>query len=265
MSRNCAETHLLARNLRLIGRNTGVARYHQLYTALSDAMTNGALAPGDALPSEPKLAARHGISRTTVRRALARLQKEGRVERRRGSGTYVRGQPRLTLFKVRAERFLHDVRALDTTTTSKLLQFERVETPPFVSEVMPDFGPRALVIRRTRSIDSIPFVIATSHVPESVSRRLTPRRLGNEVVLLTLQRLGVRPASGEQVMTAVAADGFAAQSLKVPMGSPLLRIRRLVRDSKGRPVEHQEYLYRPERYEHRARLDFSRRTNGRRS
>jgi GntR family transcriptional regulator len=245
----------LVSSLRLIGRNTGVARYHQLYTALSDAMTNGALAPGDALPSEPKLAVRHGISRTTVRRALARLEKEGRVERKRGSGTYVRGQPRLPLFRVRAERFLHDVRALDTTTTSKLLQFDRVDTPPFVGEVMPDFGPRAVVIRRTRSIDDVPFVIATSHVPEEVGRRLTPRRLGNEVVLLALQRLGVRPASGEQVMTAVAADGFAAKALKVPMGSPLLRVRRIVRDKKGRPVEHQEYLYRPERYEHRVRFD----------
>jgi GntR family transcriptional regulator len=248
----------LGSSLRLIGRNTGVARYHQLYTALSDAMTNGALAPGAALPSEPKLAQRHGISRTTVRRALARLEKEGRVERKRGSGTYVRGQPRLTVFRVRADRFLHDVRALDTQTTSKLLQFERIDTPPYVSEVMPDFEPRALIVRRTRFLDGIPFVIATSHVPESVGTRLKRRKLGNEPVLLALQHLGVRPASGEQVMTAVAADGFASKALRVPMGSPLLRVRRTVRDRKGRPVEHQEYLYRPERYEHRVPLDFGR-------
>ena len=180
------------------------------------------------------------------------------MERKRGSGTYVRGQPRLTVFRVRADRFLHDVRALDTQTTSKLLQFERVDTPPYITEVMPDFEPRALIVRRTRFIDGIPFVIATSHVPDSVGSRLTRRKLGNEPVLLALQHLGVRPASGEQVMTAVAADGFASKALRVPMGSPLLRIRRTVRDRKGRPVEHQEYLYRPERYEHRVPLDFSR-------
>ena len=70
----------------------GVARYYRLYELLSAALQDGTIPPESALPSEPQLCARHGISRTTVRRALDRLEREGRIVRRRGSGTYARPQ-----------------------------------------------------------------------------------------------------------------------------------------------------------------------------
>ena len=46
--------------------------------------------PSRALPSEPDLVARYRVSRTTVRRALQLLEQEGRILRRRGSGTYAK-------------------------------------------------------------------------------------------------------------------------------------------------------------------------------
>ena len=44
---------------------------------------------GDRLPSEPTLAKELGVSRVSVRAALAQLESEGLVDRRHGSGTYV--------------------------------------------------------------------------------------------------------------------------------------------------------------------------------
>ena len=72
------------------GSRTGVTRYLQLYTFLAQELADGRFSPKRALPSEPELVRQHGLSRTTVRRALDRLEREGRIERRRGSGTYVR-------------------------------------------------------------------------------------------------------------------------------------------------------------------------------
>ncbi|HEY3201823.1 MAG TPA: GntR family transcriptional regulator, partial [Actinomycetes bacterium] len=43
---------------------------------------------GERLPSERELAARWGVARMTVRKAIERLIEEGRLERRHGSGTY---------------------------------------------------------------------------------------------------------------------------------------------------------------------------------
>ena len=46
-------------------------------------------AAGDRLPSEPTLAKELGVSRVSVRAALAQLETEGLVNRRHGSGTFV--------------------------------------------------------------------------------------------------------------------------------------------------------------------------------
>jgi len=68
----------------------GVARHLQIYALLVKELAGGRFKPKEALPSEPTLVARYGVSRTTVRRALARLEREGSIVRRRGSGTFAR-------------------------------------------------------------------------------------------------------------------------------------------------------------------------------
>jgi len=73
-----------------VSRN-GVTRYLQLYTLLARELALGGLKPNRPLPSEPELVDRYRVSRTTVRRALAQLEREGRIVRRRGSGTFARG------------------------------------------------------------------------------------------------------------------------------------------------------------------------------
>ncbi len=51
----------------------------------------GRYAVGERLPSEPQLVKQFGVSRPTVGRAMLDLQNEGLIERRAGSGTYVKG------------------------------------------------------------------------------------------------------------------------------------------------------------------------------
>ena len=50
------------------------------------------------------------------------------------------------------------------------------------------------------------------------------------------------------------ADADAAAALGLELGSPLLRIRRIVHDQAERPVEYITGLYRPDRYQYRMRL-----------
>jgi DNA-binding transcriptional MocR family regulator len=68
----------------------GITRYLQIYTLLARELAAGIFNPEEALLSEPKLVARYNVSRTTIRRALARLEQEGCIVRKRGSGTFVR-------------------------------------------------------------------------------------------------------------------------------------------------------------------------------
>ncbi|PDP87236.1 GntR family transcriptional regulator [Glycomyces fuscus] len=61
----------------------------QLSDALREAMSGGALEPGERLPSSRALAAQLGVSRTVVTEAYQQLYAEGWLEGRHGSGTFV--------------------------------------------------------------------------------------------------------------------------------------------------------------------------------
>ena len=65
-------------------------KYQQVYAALWREIHAGRLTEGARLPSEAELERRFGASRITVGRAVRDLQQAGLVERRPGSGTYVR-------------------------------------------------------------------------------------------------------------------------------------------------------------------------------
>lgn len=56
-------------------------------------IVGGELVPGQKLPSENQLVTEHGVSRTVVREAILRLQAEGLVHTRRGSGSFVLTPP----------------------------------------------------------------------------------------------------------------------------------------------------------------------------
>jgi GntR family transcriptional regulator, arabinose operon transcriptional repressor len=65
-------------------------KYQQVYSALRRQIQSGRLGRGDRLPSEAELVRQFGASRITVGRAVRELQVAGLVERRAGSGTYVK-------------------------------------------------------------------------------------------------------------------------------------------------------------------------------
>ena len=71
-------------------RAPGTALHRQLFLVLRDEITRSVFAATGALPKEEALCERFGVSRITVRRALADLAALGLVERRHGRGTFVR-------------------------------------------------------------------------------------------------------------------------------------------------------------------------------
>lgn len=63
--------------------------YQEIVEQLQELILEGELAPGERLPTERDLAERFGVSRTTVRQALAALEARGLIESHVGSGTYL--------------------------------------------------------------------------------------------------------------------------------------------------------------------------------
>ena len=94
----------------------------------------------------------------------------------------------------------------------------------------------------------------TTFIPESIGRQFGPEDLEGASLYAILQRFGITFASGEQVVTAAAADPVVAGRLNVAIGAPLLKVVRVHFDTTGRAIQHFELLAPPATYELRMPL-----------
>jgi DNA-binding FadR family transcriptional regulator len=87
---------------------------HHVVDALSGRIREGALSPGEKLPTEAAIMEDFGVSRTVVREAISRLQAAGLVETRHGVGTFVVGLGEGSAFRIAPEQLetLQDVIAV---------------------------------------------------------------------------------------------------------------------------------------------------------
>jgi len=67
-----------------------LAKYKQIVKWIKDQIVSGDLSDGSKIKSENELVSMFHVSRQTVRHAISVLEQEGIVNRRRGSGTYIR-------------------------------------------------------------------------------------------------------------------------------------------------------------------------------
>ena len=72
-----------------VNPSSGVPIYVQIETQVKNAISAGALKPGQALPSVRKLASELGINPNTVARAYLELERNGVIATVPGGGTYV--------------------------------------------------------------------------------------------------------------------------------------------------------------------------------
>ena len=70
-----------------------LSKHERIRQTLTEAIAGGQYEPGQRLPSESELVKTFGASRPTINRALRELQLAGVIDRRAGSGSYVRADP----------------------------------------------------------------------------------------------------------------------------------------------------------------------------
>ncbi len=99
-----------------------------LRDAILDKLHSGQWRAGDRLPTERELSEQHGVSRTTVRKALLELKQQGLIEQTVGSGTYVAEHAGLRL----GQRVVQD--SSQTTSPAELME-ARLALEPAIIEM----------------------------------------------------------------------------------------------------------------------------------
>ena len=236
-------------------RQRGAPLYFQVYTVIRQWIISGRCTPGEPLPGEQDLAQSFGVARVTVRTAMANLQREGLVEKRRGLGTYVaQAQPAHSTVRASMADVLRHVREIGRGTTVRLLGVEDVGVPPGLRDV---FGGESSLQRivRVRSVDGEPLLHVVTYLPRAVADRLDASALRSRPLLELFEQAGIELHTGRQIVGASVADPAVARALHLEVGEPLLLIRRVHCDAQLRPVEYLEVLAPARRFELHMELD----------
>lgn len=224
------------------------SKARRVYLLLRDEISNGTFSEGVLLPAENRLAEQFNVSRVTVRRALDGLAADGWIKKRTGAGSVV--LPRAPEERQIAADFaglIPQLAEIDRATTARLLSFAYGVPPAPVAEALGlSAGEQVQTAVRVRLSDGVEFSHLTTHVPADVARSYEEADLATQPLFRLLERSGVLVDSATQAVSATLATPDVAEALGIAAGSPLLSLRRLVRDIEGRGVEYLSALYRPD-------------------
>jgi GntR family transcriptional regulator len=228
-------------------RIPGTSLHRQLFVVLRDEILRGVFTTG-LLPKEETLCERFGVSRITVRRALADLAAQGLVERRHGRGTFVRTD-QLPLVRERPSLTLIDsLRQAAIDTQVQVLQVENTVAPRDVAAMLQLApGEKAVHALRLRSIGDTPVMLTDAWVPADLGKRVTIHSLRQKALYEILLEQGVKFGRVIQEITAEVSDPVRARLLQTEVGMPLLKIVRVIHDLQARPVQFITVTMTPER------------------
>ena len=225
----------------------GIPAYQRIQGAIRKTIENGSLRPGDGVPSERELAKIHDVSLMTARHALATLEHEGIVERRRGVGTFV-ASPKIHFNKLMS--YTEQMGSRSLVAGSKIL-FAKIIDNEQEATARLSLSPRSKVIKleRLRHAAGEPFALETCYLSASQFSGLLSEPLQRESLFATLERnYNVELGYADEEVDATAADPRTAELLGVPRREPLLRIRQVIYSTKGAVLLYVLGLYRSDRH-----------------
>ncbi len=213
--------------------------YRQVVEVIRDGITSGRYRPGEALPSEFKLADELNVSQGTVRKALDELAQRNILVRVQGRGTFVATHT--------AERSLfHFLRIVDRRDARQMPESHVLDCRRAVADAAETerlgLEPGAVVLRilRTRNLDDRPVIVERISVPVTLYPDLGAEgrpALPNTLYDLYQRRYGVTIVRAVERLRAVAAEDEDCRHLGVEAGTPLLEIDRVALSLDGRAAE----------------------------
>jgi GntR family transcriptional regulator len=221
----------------VIDRTSPLPFYFQLAELLEQEIASGRWAPGARIPSEPELCEQFGLSRTTIRQALARLEQRGLIQRLKGQGTFVqRSQPGLWLLQSSEGFFQEEVDRLGRTVTSRVLRAERGPLPTWACTAL-ELPPRSegATLERLRSVDGLVALYVINHLVDRVADAALAISNPNESLYRRLhERADTTPHGGRRTLEAVAAEPWLSELLELNPGAPVAFIESVAWDENMR-------------------------------
>ena len=152
---------------------TATPRYHRVYVTVRAWVQDGSYPPGGQLPTEPELGRIFGVSRITIRKAIAALEGEGWLQRRQGRGTFARSPgvgPAVAIDLGAVTGQVSELAARTLVTRYSAAEVDPDQETLAALRLLP--GERVRRATHVRELDGAPLGLITTFVPLDIATRL---------------------------------------------------------------------------------------------
>lgn len=225
--------------------------YQSIARAFREQISSGAWKRGDRIPSEEQLCRELGVSRGTLRKALASLVEEGVLERTQGKGTYVANDKVSYPLAQELVSFAEELRRRGQSFTTTVRSVEVAPAPEWLAERL-DAGEGAptLVLRRVCSIDGEPAVLLKNWVLLDKCPGLERENFSEVGLFEAIERVsGRRIKYGVRNFSARLLEKEEADLIGRRPGDPIMFITQLTFGQDDKPIEYSNILLRTDKYQ----------------
>jgi GntR family transcriptional regulator len=210
----------------------------QVKAHIKDRIVRGEFEAG-RIPPETELASELGVSRTTVRDALSRLENEGSIYRKQGAGTFV-NEPGLQIKSRLEEIWSYEEVLRDhgyTPSVEVLGITEGPATEDIANDLAIEMGEPVLVMEKLFLENSEPVVLTYNRIPAGYLKDEVATELGNEPLYAFLEAHCDRHLTYFlSEIVPVKLDKYQAGRLGVSKGTPAICFEEIGFDQDNEPL-----------------------------
>ncbi|GAA0447325.1 GntR family transcriptional regulator [Lentibacillus halophilus] len=204
------------------------------------------------IPSERSFMEDYNVSRSTVREAISTLVREGVLEKRHGTGTFVSLKP-IHEWLGNLSSTTETIKQMGMEPGATLITYYKMVPSPDIQE-QTGFE-EAYFIKRVRYADDIPIGVECHYYPVSIGEALVQYDL-NDTTLYEIeeQELGIWFAEASQIIGTAAITEADSIYLNVPAHTNVLHAKRIIKDLEGHIIELENAYYRSDMYNFKINL-----------
>ncbi|WP_018250192.1 GntR family transcriptional regulator [Orenia marismortui] len=219
---------------------------------IDEKIEQGDYKPGDRLPSESKLSENFGVSRATLREALRVLEKEGKVNRQQGIGTFI--TEKAALFKSGIEELNSITKTIESMGLKAGTIELELELKKEASNLAKEFDlspeEKLTILHRTRTANGEAVAYCKDYLPS----KLLPKDFNKDRITTSLfeflqNEVNIYITYAVADIIPVIADDFLAEKLELKVGDPILLLKQMHYDDRDNPVLYSKNYFRSDKFE----------------
>lgn len=226
----------------IINRDSPIPVYYQVATDIKNRIMHKEWGENGQIASENELVSQYGVSRVTLRQALAELEKDGLIKRYRGKGAFVNENPSQFIHELKYSLVTGNYETDDEQPLeAKILELSKISEPyKTISESLQlSSDASAIYFKRLFLLDKKPIAIGKSWIPSDLVPNLEVDGLLNNSLSQTIkERYHLNVIRVNDVLETVRPTLNDRKLLESTYDTPLILIKGISYLDNGRPLEY---------------------------